>query len=199
MLGCSRRAIVRTSFSKRRRLTSSASASGSITLIATSRDSAIWSPRYTVDMPPWLITLCRRKPVISGNGDALSMLDVDPDIAAPCREAASIRRRWRKLTHAVHHIRDRGHECDDAAASVSVGNRPVFSLVSGQFVDVPMRGFAAHVELFAQTRDHVAVAVDDVGVEPVQRLATGGSGGAQFARARDRRGGNRRGPCRVRV
>ncbi|HRN61225.1 MAG TPA: hypothetical protein PLF73_02035 [Luteimonas sp.] len=60
MCGCSRRAIVRASLSKRRRLTSSASASGRITLIATSRPSDSWVPSHTVDMPPSPITRERR-------------------------------------------------------------------------------------------------------------------------------------------
>ena len=56
MFGCSIRAMVRASFSKRPRLTSSASASGSITFSATLRPSEACSARYTVDMPPWPIT-----------------------------------------------------------------------------------------------------------------------------------------------
>ena len=63
--------MVRTSFSNRRRLTSSDSAWVAITLIATSRDRSNCSARYTVDMPPWLITRSSRYPFISGNGAAL--------------------------------------------------------------------------------------------------------------------------------
>ncbi len=52
--------MVRTSFSKRRRLTSSLSAYGATTLIATSRGGATWSARYTVDIAPWF-RACRSR------------------------------------------------------------------------------------------------------------------------------------------